>query len=615
MRVDPDAISFVKFEITSSISPQSHLGFRDSPASLCGTYSQRLLVILLLLVKVLGCTTADNESFLTEQPNILWLVAEDLSPIIAPFGDSTAYTPNINRLANEGVRYPSLFSTHGVCAPSRAAIITGMYPSGIGANHMRTNSNMDMTRLPAYEAVPPSHVRMFTEYLREAGYYTSNNSKQDYQFRAPVTAWDESSNFAHWRNREADQPFFSVFNFNITHESGLFEPYGFKIDENRHYESGERQVELAGWNVRLSEEETDILVLKDADFPVPPYLPDTETTRRDLWKVYNNLAEMDRQIGAILDQLEEDGLFENTIIFFYADHGGPLPRQKRLIYDSGLNSPLIIRFPKKYKAGSIDDQLISFVDFAPTLLSLAGVEPPEHLQGQAFLGEYASPEPRTYIHAATDRLDELTDSRRAVRDQQFKYIRNYRPEQGYYLPVAYREQIPTMNEMLSMRDSGLLDDIQMQWFRESKPEEELFDLENDPHELNNLVKNPEYQSKLSELSTEMDRWLTEIGDDPTLPEKELISKLWDGADQQPATEKPGIHFNRSGSAILLHTSTEGASIGYKIIPENGLEPDSWTIYSESNFIPLQPGTTVKAIAHRIGFIPGEMVEYTSTRPK
>ncbi len=603
MRVNPDAISSVKFEIASSNTSQSRLRFRDS--------SQRLLIILFFLVAVLGCTNSGEESFLPNQPNILWLVAEDLSPIIAPFGDSTAYTPTINRLANEGVRYPNLFSTHGVCAPSRAAIITGMYPSGIGANHMRTNSNMDMTGLPAYEAVPPSHVRMFTEYLREAGYYTSNNSKQDYQFKAPVTAWDESSNFAHWRNRKPGQPFFSIFNFNITHESGLFEPYGFKIDENRHYKAGDRDIELAGWNVRLSEEETEIHVPQDANFPIPPYLPDTETTRRDLWKVYNNMAEMDRQMGAILNQLEEDGLLENTIIFFYADHGGPLPRQKRLIYDSGLNSPLIIRFPKAHKAGSIDDQLISFIDFAPTLLSIAGVEPPEHLQGQAFLGDYTSPEPRTYIHAATDRLDELTDSRRAVRDQQFKYIRNYRPEQGYYLPVAYREQIPTMKEMLSMRDSGLLDEIQMQWFREAKPVEELFDLENDPYELNNLADNEAYRTKLSELSAEMDRWLNEIKDDPSLPERELITDLWDGADQQPVTEKPGIRFNRSGSAALISNFTEGASIGYKLIPENGPEPDSWTIYSsDQDLIALQQGTTLKTIAHRIGFIPSEIVEYT-----
>ncbi len=600
-RVNPDAISFVKFEIASSITSQSHLDFRGS--------SQRLLAILLLLVVVLGCTTTDEESFLPERPNILWLVAEDLSPIIAPFGDSTAYTPTINRLANEGVRYPHLFSTHGVCAPSRAAIITGMYPSGIGANHMRTNSNMDMTGLPAYEAVPPPQIRMFTEYLREAGYYTSNNSKQDYQFRAPVTAWDESSNFAHWRNREPGQPFFSVFNFNITHESGLFEPYGFKIDENRHYKAGERDVELAGWNVRLSEKETEVHVPKNTDFPIPPYLPDTETTRRDLWKVYNNMAEMDRQMGAILDQLEEDGLLENTIIFFYADHGGPLPRQKRLIYDSGLNSPLIIRFPNKYKAGLLDEQLISFVDFAPTLLSLTGIEPPKHLQGQAFLGDYTSPEPRVYIHAATDRLDELTDSRRAVRDMQFKYIRNYRPEQGYYLPVAYREQIPTMKEMLSLRDSGSLNEVQMQWFRDSKPEEELFDLENDPHELNNLVENLDYQSKLTELRTEMDRWLSEIGDDPALPERKLLTELWDGADLQPVTELPALIFSSDGSNVTFSSDTPGASIGYKVIPEHEPEPDSWAVYSDEG-IDLEPGLTIKIQAHRIGFIASEIVEYT-----
>ena len=152
-----------------------------------------------------------------------------------------------------------------------------------------------------------------------------------------------------------------------------------------------------------------------------------------MWKLYNNIAEMDQQVGAVLKQLEDDGLLENTIIFFYGDHGGPLPREKRLIYDSGLNTPMIIRFPDKKRAGTRDDQLTSFVDLAPTLLSLAGIQLPDYMPGLAFLGEHRAAEKRTYIHAAADRFDGFTDAIRAVRDKRFKYIRNYRPEQGYYL--------------------------------------------------------------------------------------------------------------------------------------------------------------------------------------
>ncbi|MEM9987697.1 MAG: sulfatase, partial [Bacteroidota bacterium] len=378
------------------------------------------------------------------------------------FGDSTVATPTLSRLAAEGVRYPNLYSTSGVCAPSRFAIATGMYPSGSGANHMRTRSNTERTGLRAYEAVPDPQVSMVSELLRKAGYYCSNNHKEDYQFRAPITAWDESSIYAHWRNRAEGQPFFSIFNFTTTHESGLFEPYGIRKIELRYDQVGDREFKKVGYQLKTTESETPSYLPKDTEFDIPPYLPDNDVVRRDMWKLYNNIAEMDRQVGAVLDQLEADGLLERAIIFFYADHGGPLPRQKRLVYDSGLNAPLIVRFPDQRGAGTIDSQLVSFVDFTPTLLALANVESPDYLQGQAFLN-HSHPE-RTYIHAAANRFDESTDVIRAVRDHRFKYIRNYRPEQGYYLPLVYREQIPSMQELLRLRDEGALNDLQAQWF-------------------------------------------------------------------------------------------------------------------------------------------------------
>lgn len=576
---------------------------------------RQFLIILFLVLLATSCqnkikqdknilsTEVKNE--LPKRPNILWLVTEDMGAYLPSFGDSTIVTPNLSRLAREGVVYPNLFSTSGVCAPSRAAIATGMYPSSIGANHMRTTSYTEVTGLPKYGAVPPPEARMISEILRTKGYYCTNNFKQDYQFKAPVTAWDESSPYAHWRNRETDQPFFSVFNFTDTHESGLFEPYGHKYVETRHYKSGDTSYK---WQPdRMAESETAVHLSGDTDFSIPPYLPNTDVVKRDMWKLYNNIAEMDNQVGAIIKQLEDDGLLENTIIFFYGDHGGPLPRQKRLIYDSGLNTPMIVRFPNKMHAGTKDDQLVSFVDFAPTLLSLTGTNPPDYLQGSAFLGEYKAEKKRKYIHAAADRFDAFTDVIRAVRDERFKYIRNYRPKQGYYLPVEYRERIPTMQELLRLRAEGELDSIQSLWFKERKPMEELYDCQADPHELHNLAEDPKYAHTLNEFREEMDRWLPEIGDQPNLPERELIDELWGGKEVQPQTLTPTVV--SSNGKVRINCSTKGASIGYKIIEKGNEEPKSWNVYQEP--FKIKEGSVLLIKAHRIGFKPSETVEINS----
>ena len=556
---------------------------------------------IVFIVSFIGFFSCTKEDKVSKTPNILWLVTEDMGHYIPSFGDSTIVTPHLSKLASEGVIYPNLYSTSGVCAPSRAAIATGMYPSSIGANHMRTTSYSEVTGVPKYGAVPPPEVKMISELLRKKGYYCTNNYKTDYQFQPPVTAWDESSPYAHWRNREKDQPFFAVFNFTETHESGLFEPYGFREIETRHYHAGDRNYNWKNKGKshaknRMIEEETPVHVPKDTKFKVPPYLPDNTVVQRDLWKLYNNIAEMDKQVGAVLKQLEEDGLLDNTIVFFYGDHGGPMPREKRLIYDSGLKTPMIIRFPDKKNAGTKDAQLLSFIDFAPTLLSLSNQKPATYLQGQSFLGKYKANE-RKYIHAAADRFDGFTDAIRAVKDKQFKYIRNYRPQQGYYLPVTYRERIPTMQELLKLKDEGKLTDAQKQWFRNKKPNEELFDCINDPYELVNLAENPKYKEKLSELSNEMDKWLTEIGDDPSLPELELVKKLWNGNNAKPKTAMPSI--KRVNGKVEITCSTEGASIGYK----TNKKSKSWKIYSKP--LDLQVAQELIVKAHRIGYEPSK----------
>ena len=517
-----------------------------------------------------------DQPVLPDRPNILWLVAEDLSPIIPAFGDDTVATPNLDRLAAEGVRYTRVFSTSGVCAPSRAALATGMYQNRIGAQHMRTTnvSGFGVDGLIPYEAVPPPFVKMHSQYFREAGYYTSNNAKEDYQFRKAVTAWDDSSRTAHWRNRGPDQPFFSVFNFNITHESQVW-----------------------------VQAENPLRVPEDLEVPIPPYLPDTAVAQRDVRQVYSNIVAMDEQVGQILEELEQDGLLESTVIFWYSDHGGPLPRQKRLLYDAGLQVPMIIRYPDRWRAGELDDQLISFVDFKSTALSLAGIEPPEYVDGRAFAGEFQSSESRQYIHAAADRFDRQYDTIRAVRDDRFKYLRNYHPERGYYLPLTYREQMPIMQELLRLRDQDGLTEAQSQWFRESKPAEELFDTLADPHELTNLALDPAYSDKLLELRAELDRWLSGFDDKGMMPEPDLINEIWPGMEQ-PVTSSPTA--SRQYDRVVLSSLTPGANIGYQMLGPAEELGSTWQVYTEP--LELLPGMRLIAIAHRIGYQPSSMIE-------
>ena len=544
---------------------------------------KNLNIASLILATVMCCnscnsattTTDENTSGSYDQPNILWLVAEDLSPVIPSYGDSTVLTPNISRLAAEGVRFTNVFSISGVCAPSRAALSTGMYPTRIGATHMRTGGNIKFLPpgIVPYEALPSPEVKMHSEYLRRAGYYCSNNPKEDYQFNKTLTAWDESSRQAHWRNKKPGQPFFAIFNFQVTHESQIWA----KADDS-------------------------LWVEADLEVPIPPYLPDNEIGQRDVRRMYSNIKEMDYQVGEILKQLEEDGYLDNTIIFWYTDHGGPLPRQKRLLYDSGTEVPLIIRYPDKARAGETDDRLISFIDFKPTLLSLAGIEPPEYIDGRAFAGKYEAPVKRDYVHGAADRFDERYDQIRMVRDKRYKYLRNYRPNQGYYLPVAYREQMAVMQELLRMRDSGELNEYQAQWFRESKAEEELFDTYEDPFELHNLAADPDQQEKLVELRKECDRWIEETGDMGLIPEQEYIERIWPGGIQ-PSTEVP--LFTSKGQQITISCETDGASIGYQLLSEGQSEGDVWKVYTEA--IEVAAGERVVSVAHRIGYKPSQNV--------
>ncbi|MEM1135456.1 MAG: sulfatase [Bacteroidota bacterium] len=509
-----------------------------------------------------------------QPPNILWLVTEDMSPYLAAYGDSTIYeyTPNLNRLMNEGITFTHTFSPSGVCAPSRFAIATGMYPSSLGAHNMRTQGNKHFGNIDiiSYDVVTPPEVKMMSQIMRENGYYTTNNAKQDYQFKVSKTAWDQNGRHAHYKNKAEDQPFFAVFNHEVTHESRIW-----------------------------AKAEDSLYIPEDLEVPIPPYLPDTEIAKKDVRRMYSNIVEMDQQIGEKLKELEEAGLMDNTIIFWYGDHGGPLPRQKRLLYDSGMRLPLIVRLPDGIHAGTLDDRLVSFIDFAPTVFSLAGIQPPTYLEGQAFLGEFTA-EPRKYVHGAADRFDGKYDMIRAVRDKQFKYLQNFKPEQPYYLPVKYREQMPIMQELLRLRDEGKLNDAQAQWFRETKDDDELFDCVNDPHELNNLANDPTYADKLAELREECDRWMKEIDDKGFIPEKKLIEQFWPDW-KQPVTAKAA--YTIEGDKITVSCDTEGASIGYQLLKKGGEINEAWQIYQTPLDVP--EGQELYLVTDRIGFAASE----------
>lgn len=539
----------------------------------------RLGLLALSLVPVLsGCgDPAPPSPFdpgLDFRPNILWIVAEDMSPDIPAYGDSTISTPSLDRLARDGIRFTRFFASAPVCAPARASIATGLYPTHMAAQHMRTTTDWEpWTGVPAYEAVPPPSIRMLSEHFRMAGYYTSNNPKEDYQFRKPVTAWDESGRQAGWWNREPGQPFYSVFNIFTTHESRIW-----------------------------ANANDSLWVPVDLAVTVPPYLPDTDSARQDLRIMYSNILRMDAEVGRILDRLEADGLADSTIVVWYTDHGGPLPRQKRSLTDAGLHVPMFVRFPNGWRSGSTDERLVSFVDLAPTMLSLAGIRPPDGLDGRPALGRFADSQPRRYVHASADRFDTAYDGVRAVRDERFKYLRHLYPDSSYFVDVPYRRQQPIMRELLRLRDTGRLTDEQAPWFRDTRPPEELFDTESDPYELHNLASELAFADKLAELRAETDRWMTSTGDPGTMPETELLATLWPEGTQ-PVTAPPRM---RSIDGLASLTSeTAGASIGYQFLPPGGSIGRRWMVYVAPVRIPTD--YSLAAVAHRIGYIPSDTV--------
>jgi arylsulfatase A-like enzyme len=425
------------------------------------------------------------------RPNILWIIGEDFSPDLGCYGNRVVQTPNIDRLASQGVLYTSAFVTAPVCSAARSALATGMYQTSIGAHNHRSHRDDGYTL--------PSGVRLFTEYLREAGYHTSNlkggelegTGKTDFNFNV-----EKPYDGADWSEREEDQRFYAQINFSETHRA-------FERFPERPIDPG--TVEL------------------------PPYYPDHPAMRLD-WELYLETAQrLDRKVGRVLERLEADGLAEDTVVIFFGDHGRPMPRGKQFLYEGGIHVPLIVRIPEKYRPegftpGSRNDNLISSIDITATTLSLAGVRPPSNMEGRTFLGSDA--EPRDHVVSARDRCDETVDRIRSVRTKQYKYIRNYYPDRAYTQQNIYKDtSYPPLQVMRQLNAAGKLTMAQAPFLAPTRPAEELYDLQADPYEVSNLAESPEQKQTLEDLRAKLEAWIQETGDKGAIPEEQPPSEF------------------------------------------------------------------------------------------
>ena len=414
------------------------------------------------------------------RPNILWLVSEDNNPFIGAYGDKIAHTPTLDRLAKDGILYRNVYSTAPVCAPTRFAIITGVYPESAGpAHHMRAVASL------------PATLAGFPTYLRSAGYYCTNNAKTDYNSNLkPDEIWHESSAKAHWRNRPQNTPFFAVFNHEITHESMLFAPTQGRVQPQ--------------------------------DIALPAYLPDTPGIRGDFANYYNRMEQMDSAIAAKLADLEAAGLAEDTIVFYYSDNGGVLPRSKRYCFDEGHRCAMIVRIPEKWRhlapaaAGSEIKAPVSYIDLAPTVLSLAGIERPAHMQGTAFLGAHIA-KPKTYAFGMRNRMDERYDMIRTVTDGRYRYIRNYAPHRIWGQHGNFEWLAKGYQDWEAAHLAGRLDATKDAFWR-TKPFEQFFDLQTDKDQINNLIDAPAQAARINAMRRALDAHMLSVNDNGFIPE-------------------------------------------------------------------------------------------------
>jgi len=509
---------------TSNIQRRTSNGSANARSLLLRPTARRNLVsILCCWFAFLNGLTLKAGAAESVRPNILWISSEDHGPHMGCYGDAFATTPNVDKLAARGMIYTHAWSCAPVCAPARTTIISGMYASSTGAEHMRS-----MVPFPAGK-------KMFPQFLREAGYYCSNNAKEDYNLVQPGLVWDDSSRKAHWRNRKPAQPFFAVFNSEKSHESKL--------------------------RVRPHRQLHD-----PAKVRVPAYHPDTPEVRQDWAQYYDIVTEADTDAGERLKELEEAGLTEDTIVFYWADHGSGMPRSKRWPYNSGLQVPLVVYIPDKfkdlhppeYKPGGKSDRLVSFGDFAPTVLSLAGIQPPDWMQGHAFLGKFLEA-PQPFIYGFRGRMDERDDLVRSVTDGRYVYLRNYMPHKIYGQHIDYMFQTPTTRVWKQLHDEGKLTPAQ-DIFWNTKAREELYDLQSDPDEVNNLAASPAHQkikTRLHKAQQDLARKIRDVG---FLPEGELFSRADGGSPYDMGHNDGQYPFARVFEAAELASMLEADAV-------------------------------------------------------
>ncbi|WP_209330170.1 sulfatase-like hydrolase/transferase [Lunatimonas salinarum] len=450
-----------------------------------------LFTIVLCGLANLGFSQQKNTSSKSEKPNILWITCEDISPYLGSYGFEQAYTPNLDKLAKKSIQFTHAYANAPVCAVARATILSGMYASTTGTHQMRSRIQL------------PEEIPAYPKLLREAGYYCTNNSKKDYNstFETDTEVWDESSNQAHYKNRKPGQPFFAVFNNMVTHESQLSE------DRINHY------IETQQIPTRPR--------IDPGEINLPPYHPDLPEIRNDWARFHDLITLMDKMTGDLLRELEEEGLADNTIVFFYSDHGGQLSRSKRFIFNVGTQVPLMVYLPDKWKHLSPksdlskDESLVSFVDLAPTVLSLAGCDVPDIMQGTNFLDSKSDPK---FVHFYRDRMAERYDLSRAVTDGHYYFIRNFMPHKPLGRDSRYGYEVQAnWRAWEAHHEAGKTNDLQSKFF-EPKESIELFDSKGDPWHVENLVADNAFQDRITHLSEELDAWMIKTRDVGLIPE-------------------------------------------------------------------------------------------------
>lgn len=425
-----------------------------------------------------------------KRPNILWIVTEDFSPNLGCYGDSDAITPNLDAFAKQSARFTRCFTHAPVCAPSRSGLITGQYPTTMGSHHMRSKLT-----------TPPP---LFVDGLRKAGYFVAWPGKTDFNFDVPADWVDSTKNWV--QNADVlpkDKPFFAYVNIGVTHES----------------QARATHFQYAKNTARLKPDQRH----DPAKVKLPPYYPDTWEVRNNVAVYHDNATAMDHTVGDILKALDDRKLSENTVVFFFGDHGWGLSRGKRWLYDSGIRTPLLVRWPGKIEPGSVREDLVCFLDFAPTVLSLAGADVPKAMAGRVMLGDKPQPAPK-YVFACRDRMDESYDRIRSVRGERYHYLRNFHPELPYAQWINYMDEMPVMRTWRRLAFEGKLNSTQSLFMARTKPKEELYDTQADPHEVNNLAESKEHAAVLTEMRAALDQWIKDTKDLGEVPEKELIKR-------------------------------------------------------------------------------------------